>query len=219
MTDHESTAVPSTTGPTATDVDPRPMLGRAFVTAGTVVTGVRPDELHLPTPCGAYDVEGLIAHLVAVADRIETIGRTGEVGLVPDSLPVPLGELTARWAEGSARAEAAWIDDATLDRVVRVPWDTMPGRDAVAIYVNELTVHTWDIARAVGRSPEWDPEVLAVSDAAIRQQLPIPERAPMWAAAAEAMGESFDPPFDDAVPVAPDADPIDALVAWNGRRP
>ena len=57
--------------------------------------------------------------------------------------------------------------------------------------------------------------VLAVSDAAIHQQLPMPERAPMWAAVAEAMGESFDPPFGDAVPVA--SQPLDLLATTQAE--
>ncbi len=220
MTDSTSPS-PTTTGTATTALldDPRPQLHEALATAAATVAGVRTDELSLPTPCGAFDVEGLLAHLVAVVERIETIGRTADVGEVPDTIAVPLDELPARWAESSARAEAAWADDNHLERTVRVPWDTMPGRDALAVYVNELTVHTWDIARATGRTPEWDDEVLVVSEAAMHQVLPDPVRAPMWAAFADALGDAFDPPFADAVEVAPDAPAIDRVVAWNGRRP
>lgn len=220
MTDSTSPSPTATTTAATLLDDPRPQLHVALATAGEVVTGVRPDELALPTPCAAFDVGRVVAHLVAVVDRIEAIGRTAEVGLVPDAVGVPIDELPGRWADGATRAEAAWADDHHLERTVRVPWDTMPGRDALAVYVNELTVHTWDIARAIGRSPEWDPQVLAVSDAAIRQQLPIAERAPIWAAVADATGQPLaDPPFGDAVPLAPDAPAIDRVVAWNGRRP
>jgi uncharacterized protein (TIGR03086 family) len=213
---------PTSSSPTSTTAllqDPRPQLHVALTTAGAVVADVRPDELALPTPCGAFDVEGLLAHLVAVVERIETIGRTADIGTVPDTIAVPLVELPARWAESSARAEAAWADDQHLERTVRVPWDTMPGRDALAVYVNELTVHTWDIARATDRTLQWDDAVLVVSEAAMHQQLPDAVRAPMWAAFADALGEAFEPPFADAVEVGPDAPAIDRVVAWNGRRP
>jgi uncharacterized protein (TIGR03086 family) len=218
MTDHASPSPATATAATLLE-DPRPQLHVALTTAGSLVAELRPDELGLPTPCGAFDVEGLVAHLVAVVERIETIGRTATIGAVPDSIEVPLGELPARWAEASTRAEAAWAVDDHLERTVRVPWDTMPGRDALAVYVNELTVHTWDIARATGRDVEWDDAVLIVSEAAMHQQLPEPARGPMWAAFADALGEAVDPPFGDAVPVAPDAPAIDRVVAWNGRRP
>lgn len=214
----ESTTSDPTAEPALLD-DPRPQLHVALTTAGALLADIRPDELPLPTPCGAFDVEGLLAHLVAVVERIETIGRTADVGDVPDTIAVALTQLPARWGEASTRAEAAWADDRHLERAVRVPWDTMPGRDALAVYVNELTVHTWDIAHATGRAPEWDDAVLAVSEAAMHQQLPEPVRSPIWAAFAEALGEDFEPPFADAVEVAPDAAAIDRVVAWNGRRP
>jgi len=165
------------------------------------------------------DVQALIGHLVAVVDRIEVVGRLGDVASVPDAVHITLDELPARWADGTARALDAWSGDDALDRTVQVPWDTLSGRSAVGIYVNELTVHTWDLARATGREPRWDPEVLAVADEAVHEQLPLAERSPIWAAAAEALGEAFDPPFLDAVPVPADARAIDALVAWNGRQP
>lgn len=57
----------------------------------------------------------------------------------------------------------------------------VPGANAVATYVDEVIVHTWDLARAWGRT-EWDPEVLAVADAVIRAQLPVADRERLWAA-------------------------------------
>ncbi len=212
------------TNPTAeppADLDPRPQLTQALATARAVVTDVGPDELPRPTPCGEMDVEALVGHLVAVVDRIEALGRRGDVGEVPPEVQVPLEGLPSRWDSAAEAAITAWSDDTTLDRQVRVPWDTLSGRDAVAIYVNELTVHTWDLARATDRSPVWDPDVVALSTTAIHQQLPSAERQAMWAEFAAHLPPEvpFAAPFGDAVAVPADAPAIDRLVAWNGRRP
>ncbi len=215
MTDPISTSVPPIT-------DPRPALRAAIETTAPLIASISPEQMSAPSPCGAFDVEGLLAHLAAVLERVRVIGSGGDVFTVSDSMSLGPDETWAdRWAREGRRAAQAWDDDARLTDEVRVPWATLPGADAVAIYVNEITVHTWDLAQATGRQPAWDPLVLDVALAAVHDQLPTPERAEIWAPFAASLppGATFDPPFGDAVPVPADAATIDRLVAWNGRRP
>jgi uncharacterized protein (TIGR03086 family) len=202
--------------------DPRDLLARAMATAATTIRGVTPDQMELPTPCHDFDVRGLIAHLVAVLDRIEVIGSRGNVFSVPaQSEMLPDDAWSTRWATTAHTALDAWADDALLDADRQLPWTVLPGRAALAIYVNELTTHTWDLAHATGQQPEWDPEVLQLSLAAIHAELPDAVRAPQWAEVAAQMppGVPFVAPFADAVDVPAEAAMIDRLVAWNGRRP
>ena len=203
--------------------DPRDLLARAMATAATTIRGVRPEQMELPTPCPDFDVRGLIAHLVSVLDRIEVIGNRGDVvrrpGAVRDAPRRRVGRSAGTPAVHSVLD--AWADDQLLDADRQLPWTVLPGREALAIYVNELTVHTWDLAHATGQQPDWDAEVLESSLQAIHAELPDPSRSAMWAEFARSMPEGipFDPPFADAVEVPGDAPAIDRLVAWNGRRP
>ena len=71
----------------------------------------------------------------------------------------PLGEVGRHVAElTAARADVDRVwgldgsDDAVLDRVLTVPWGTMPGRFVGFGYLQELTVHAWDLAAATGRT-------------------------------------------------------------------
>ena len=125
------------------------------------------------------------------------------------------------WDAAAHDLQAVWTDDALLERSIALPWTTLAGADVLRIYTNEVTVHTWDLATATGQRPTWDPDVLAVCDAAIHAQLPDADRGPMWAAAAAQMppGVPWEDPFQNAVEVPDDASAIDRLVAWNGRRP
>ena len=41
-------------------------------------------------------------------------------------------------------------DGACLTREVTVPWGTVPGASAAASYIGELSVHSWDLATALG---------------------------------------------------------------------
>ena len=63
--------------------------------------------------------------------------------------------------------------------------------------------------------------MLGVSFDHIQRELPMPDRAPMWAEAKASLPEGvpWADPFADAVPVGDDAPLIDRLVAWNGRTP
>jgi uncharacterized protein (TIGR03086 family) len=216
----------TTTAPTVTPVgeggDPRDVIARAMATAVEVVGGVRPDQMGLPTPCADYDVQGLIAHLVAILDRLVMFGVQGNVGSVGVQAELLADdEWVERWDTTVHRLLEVWADDSLLDAKMQLPWRTMTGRPALAIYTNELTVHTWDLAHVTGQHPAWDSEVLEVSSRSIHVELPEAERSAQWEAIAAHLppGAPFRAPFADAVEVPDDAPTIDLLVAWNGRRP
>ncbi len=228
MTNDSATPLTTTTVAEATTPapfpadDPRASLARAVALASAVIGAVRPDQMALPTPCGDFDVRGLLAHSVSVLDRVAVIGRGGNVFEVPDRAGLVADDAWLdRWRQAAHAVQEAWSDDAVLARTVQVPWTTMSGADAAAIYTNEVTVHTWDLATATGQRPAWDPEVLEVCLASIHRELPDAERSAMWEQVAGQLPDpaGFIPPFGDAVPVADDAPAIDRLVAWNGRTP
>ena len=110
------------------------------------------------------------------------------------------------WLEAADELRAAWRDDATLTQVIRLPWAEMSGAGTLVAYTMEITVHTWDLAEATGQTVRWDDDVVGVALDAVREHLPV---APRGGAV----------PFGEVVAVAPDAPPIERLVAWAGRRP
>jgi len=221
MTNSSATSAP--TAATALDADdPRAVLARAIATAGAVIDAVQPDQRALPTPCSDYDVRGMVAHLVSVLHRVTVIGGGGDIFTVPDRAELVADDSwRGQWNATAAEVQEAWSDDARLDATVQVPWTTMSGTSALAVYTNEITVHTWDLAVATGQHPAWDDSVLAVSLRSIHEELPDAERAALWAEVFAHLPADvpFEPPFADAVDVAADAPAIDRLVAWNGRRP
>ena len=112
----------------------------------------------------------------------------------------------ADWAAGRAETDAVLADDACLTREVIVPWGTVPGASAAASYIGELSVHSWDLAMAIGK-----PELL--NDALATAALP----AYMEKVPAEPRGPEI--PFGPVVEVGPNAGPYERLVAWTGRDP
>lgn len=201
--------------------DPRTAFAGAVRTARDVMSAVTADQWDLPTPCDDMSVRELLEHLVMVNRRVAMAGRAVPLHEWPvDAADVAEGGWLDAFTIAAHDIQEAW-PESVLGEPRDLPWGNFPGRDVLAIYTNELTVHTWDLARATGQQPEWDEQVLQVSWDAIRFQLPDPVRGPMWAQARQYLpeGEVWEDPFADAVAVPEDAPLIERLVGWNGRRP
>lgn len=200
------TATPSTA--TLAADDPRSYFARAVRIGGTVIGAVRPDQLTGRTPCDDYDVRLLTGHLVSVLRRVAAVGRGESPFSVPqETTGVADDGWLAAWQAAAHEVQDVWSDDAVLDKMLTLPWTSLPGRVALPIYVSEVTTHTWDLAVATGQSPAWDDEVAGYGLAAMRQAAP-PE-----------MPRGGEVPFAAVVDVPSDAAPIDRLVAWTGRDP
>ncbi|KPI01903.1 Conserved hypothetical protein CHP03086 [Actinobacteria bacterium OV450] len=187
--------------------DPRADLAAAVALAGRTLAAVRADQYDAPTPCDDFDVRRLSSHLVAVVRRIAVIGR----GEVPFGVPsfadeIADGGWAAAWEPGARDVAQVWADPEILGRELRLPMGVLPGAAAAAVYTHELVVHTWDLARATGQQPEWDPDLIERVRTVVTKALP-----------AETRGGRI--PFAEVVAVDPGAPAIDRLVAWAGRRP
>ncbi|RSS36083.1 TIGR03086 family protein [Streptomyces sp. WAC07061] len=188
-------------------VDPRADLTAAVELAGRTLAAVRPEQYDAPTPCEEFDVRRLSSHLVAVVRRISVIGRGEDPFSVPSFADeVADGGWAAAWEPGAREVARVWADPGILGRQLHLPMGVLPGAAAAAVYTHELTVHTWDLAKATGQDPDWDPALIERVIGVVRHALP-----------AEPRGGRI--PFADAVAVAPGARAIDRLVAWAGRRP
>ncbi len=204
-----------------TEDDPRTLFAKAVGLTTTVVGNVRPEQLGDPTPCTEYDVRDLLGHLVTVLRRVAALGRGDDPFGLPRTVVVADDGWLEAWVDAAHDVQSAWTDDAVLTKWMRLPWFEGPGAQTLMSYLNEVTVHTWDLATATGQRPAWDPQVLGVAFDTIRF-LPPTNRAELFApirAAMPAEQRAPSDPFADAVPVPDDAPLIDRLVAWNGRCP
>lgn len=202
----ETTATATTTAPALAADDPRRAMAGAIRTARATVAAVRPEDLDRPTPCTDFTVADLLGHLLGACRRVAAVGRGEDPLSVNTEAPfAPVADWDAEYESVAHEIQAAWTDDATLERAVVMPWATMSAREMLGIYTSEVTVHTWDLAHATEQSPDWDPAVIDAAFAAMRTALPAEGRELA--------------PFDDVVPTPAGAPAIDRLVAWNGRRP
>lgn len=190
--------------------DPRPLLTRALDQIGALVAGTEPAHLDRPTPCEGWDVRALLDHVVGVPRRIAHAADGGALVDMPGYVEIPDGGHVAALAAARAEVDRAWglagHGDAVLDRMLTLPWGTMPGRVAGFAYVQEFTVHAWDLAVATGREGELDAALAEECEPIAHRMVPAESRgAPVT--------------FGPVVEVDDDAGPYSRLVAWLGRDP
>lgn len=185
--------------------DVRRQLQSALDLAVETVRAANADQLELPTPCTDYDVDGLIRHLAGAADRSVAAAAGGEVPAPDPYDGVAIADVVDLLAATAAAFTPAWADDATLDNMVSLPWATLPARVLVAIYLAEISTHTWDLGVATGQHPAFDEQAVEIALATMRMGLP-----------AEPRDQAA---FGPVQTVADDASAIEQLVAWCGRNP
>ncbi len=165
---------------TQTLTDPRPFYREAVTWVAGLAAGVHADQMSDPTPCDEFDVRTLLAHLLTTVRRPRA------------------------FAEGADASVTSWSDDATLDRIMCVPWGETTGRETLLGFLNETIVHGWDLAFATGQDSEAGPALVAYAQEAADRILPAEGREHV--------------PFGAVVEPAADAGPTERLANWSGRR-
>ncbi len=142
------------------DSDRRSTLLDSYENAAVIVSGIDADELGHPTPCPKYDVAGLVDHLVEAGHRAAALGR-GQAPPPGDESPhVELSDAPGQLRSAAEEAAQAWGDDSSLLTRYTMPWgEECTGATLVDMYLAELAVHAWDLARATGQIGKLDPSL------------------------------------------------------------
>jgi len=113
--------------------------------------------LDRPTPCEKWDVRAVLNHLVGItwmftlANQGELAGE-GEGDLIGD-------DPSAALAAASEANLASWRAGGAFDGDRTYPFGTFPAPAAALVNLEEVVVHTWDLARATGQDPAVDPAI------------------------------------------------------------
>jgi uncharacterized protein (TIGR03086 family) len=185
-------------------MDTLELLAGAYASTGRTIDGIRPDQLHAPTPCHDWDVHAVLAHVIgATASLAATARRQPQPTLEGD----PVGDdPAAAYAAVTADTYAAWQEPGALDGMVTLPIGVeVPATVAAGISFFDVLVHGWDLAKATGQDATLDP-ALAEAAIAVTAGLVTDDIRGVVG-------------FGPAVEVAADASPTDRLVAFLGRQP
>ena len=181
---------------------------RALDAALGMIESASPATLSKPTPCSEWDARGLIEHMIGVVQSFNA--AFGGAPLTP-----PTGQTTAGLAGDDPAAAYRQAADAlmqtiqrpgALDQTIKLPAGEMPGAQAINIVIGDQSIHTWDLAKALGRPFTMDEEIASGILAMLHQILTPDRRGP---------GKGF------AEEVAcPENAPVqDRLLAFSGRQP
>ncbi|TMK85009.1 MAG: hypothetical protein E6G44_08465 [Actinobacteria bacterium] len=115
-------------------------LARAIDQAGNAISGIRPQQATLPTPCRSWDVRELVNHLVH-----------------------DLQQFTAMAAGGRYEKDESDVIGEDWLGAIHLPFGDVPATWSVGQQVADIVVHGWDIAKATGQPTELDPDLGRVS--------------------------------------------------------
>ena len=183
-------------------IDIRPATDRMT----SLLESVSEDQFDLPTPCPDARVGDLIDHVGAFTKGFTAVARKdvdgSEAPAKADAANLEVG-WRARMVTDLATLAEAWRDPAAWEGMTSAAGVPLPGPVAGLVALDELVVHGWDIAVAIGQP--YAPPVEEVE-------------------AAMSFVAAFDAPrdgnlFGPVVPVPDDAPPLDRLLGLTGRDP
>ncbi|MEV4702635.1 TIGR03086 family metal-binding protein [Actinoplanes sp. NPDC049316] len=162
----------------------KPALGPTLA----VLRAIGPDQLDLPTPCTDLTVRGLLDHLAEWAPILAAAAGSPAAPAASLRLrdePTELAEALTRLADAWSQP-SAWAGTTTMGG-----GDPLPAAMVGGMALGEIVLHGWDLARATGRSPVWDAEVVAFLHREVERtaelgrqvkaygpEFPVPETAP-----------------------------------------
>ncbi|MFF4288851.1 TIGR03086 family metal-binding protein [Streptomyces sp. NPDC001633] len=176
-----------------------------------LVRRIRSDDLDRPTPCAAWTLADLLAHMTAQHHGFAAAAR-GD-GRDPAHWTVrPLGpDPVAAYGAAAEQVIAAFAAVDHPDRACHLPEfttaRTFPARRAIGFHLIDYVVHSWDVARTLGLGHDPGPELL-------RAALPIARAVPDDDSRL-APGSAFRP----GLPVDDTAGELDHILALLGRSP
>jgi uncharacterized protein (TIGR03086 family) len=191
-----------------------PLHRTAVLASIDVVATVRPEDLHLPTPCAGWNLSDLLAHMTVqhrgFAAAAGGFGSDPEIWWPETVLSSVTADPAGAYAAAAHDVLDAFAADGTPDAEFALPdfgpGASVPGVMAMGFHFVDYAVHGWDVAATLDVPYSLPADVVA---AVLPLVLAVPDGD--FRAAA---GSPFGPAVESA-----DTDDFDAILRHLGRRP
>lgn len=190
------------------EIDILGLHARASRRFGDLVAEVDADQWSAPTPCPEWDVRALVDHVVrsnlAVVAMLDGLALTelAKLDVARLDFDVLGSEPLSAWLRAADIAVDAFARPGAFDVIVHHPSGDMPGQRFAVMRFNEILVHGWDLARAIGADTTLDPVMVEAAHAFIA---PVAHALPVTGY------------FAEALEIAPTANRQAQLLALVGR--
>lgn len=143
-----------------TENGPAVDFGPAVRQLKVLLDGVTDDQLSDRTPCSAYTVGDLLDHVMGLAIAFWDAAAKTSADVSAEPPEASGANLPADWRERlPERLDAvanAWADPEAWTGEARAGGVTMPAEVMGIVALDEIVVHSWDLARATGQPFECD---------------------------------------------------------------
>jgi uncharacterized protein (TIGR03086 family) len=119
-------------------------------------------DWHASTPDTEWDVSDLARHVIREQQWVPLL-LAGHTPDEEDALdPLDDANLLGEWQKWSRVATVAW-ESAPFDASVQLSYDTVEMLDYLKEQVSDVTIHSWDMARATHSDEHLDDELVAAT--------------------------------------------------------
>jgi len=181
-------------------------LDQAVTTARSVIANVQPDQLDAPSPCASWKVGDIINHVIGGHHFFAATMRGEPVQAEAPNFAA--GDYLAAFDAATDASRSAFLADGAMERMIKLPFGTMPGSAVVSIVATDTLTHAWDIASATGQSTDLAPDLAAGLLGGVRGAIQDSFR-----------GEDGKAPFGPECEAPETATNADRLAAFLGRTP
>ncbi|MCX5199406.1 TIGR03086 family metal-binding protein [Streptomyces sp. NBC_00249] len=182
---------------------------RAVRESIAVVRRVNVEDLTRPTPCSAWNLGELLAHMTAQHRGFAAAARADGGDLTHWKAEVPGSEAVGRYLAAAEEVLAAFAEVSSEEQEFALPefgaGAAFPAIRAIGFHFLDYVVHAWDVARALELPFAMDPDLL---DSA----LPIARAVPDGAHRTQ-LGSAFAP----SLPEPTDSDALTRILTHLGR--
>jgi uncharacterized protein (TIGR03086 family) len=168
---------------------------------------VTDSDWSLPTPCVEWDVRDLVNHFIGGNRRYVLLLHGASAAEVDATRTVDhIGRDAMRSFTSTAPVLLeAFAEDGAMSRVCHHPNGDRTGAELAQLRVLDVTIHAWDLARAIGADEHLDPDLVAFALACTAHVEPLRQQGRFAAA------------IDDEGAIA--ASPQQRLLMLTGRDP